>query len=115
MNDWDESEHPRDERGRFTYSDGMGGEHIPTQAEKERLREMGIDNKPQLNRQEYGALRAEVMRKNAAQKGKVKPIDNAFTANYFYVYLTNGDDDFEPIIQLDIEQDHDEIEYYLTK
>ena len=38
---FDESKHPRDEMGKFT--DGAGGTHIPTEAELQRLREMGVD------------------------------------------------------------------------
>ncbi len=63
-----------------------------------------------LSREEYGALRAEVMRKNVAQKGNVKPTNFAYTANYFYVYDTIGDDSFTPLIQLDIEKDGDLID-----
>ena len=113
MNEWDESKHPRDKIGRF--ADGAGGEHIPTQAEKERLHEIGIDDKPQLSRQEYAVLRAEVMRKNAAQRGKVKPTNFAFTADYFYIYSTTGDDSFMVIVQLDIETKQDKIEEILRR
>lgn len=112
---WDENKHPRDEIGRFTYSDGSGGEHIPTDAEKERLRELGLDNKPQLSKQEWAILRAEVMRKNAAQKGKAKPVNCAFTANYFYVYKTNGYDDFIVLKSFDIERDGDFIDEFLME
>lgn len=59
---------------------------------------------PSLSKQEYATLRAEVLRKNVAQKGKVKPIGQAFTANYFYIYLTKGDDDFTVVEQFDIEE-----------
>lgn len=62
-----------------------------------------------LSKQEYGALRAEVMRKNVAQRGKVKPINFAFTANNFYVYTTKGDDDYKPIAKFDIELEREEI------
>lgn len=40
---FDESKHPRDDDGKFTYSDGAGGTHAPTEAERERLREMGVN------------------------------------------------------------------------
>ncbi len=56
-----------------------------------------------LSRQEYAILRAEVVRKNAAQRGKVKPVNHAFTANYFYVYSTRGGDGFTVMKQYDIE------------
>lgn len=70
---------------------------------------------PQLSKQEYAALRAEVMRKNAAQKGKVKPINHAFTANWFYVYSTTGDDSFTVLRQYDIERDREAIEMFLKE
>ena len=38
-----------------------------------------FDIKINLSKQEYGVLRQEVMRKNSAQKGKVKPNNFAFT------------------------------------
>lgn len=102
---FDESKHPRDEIGRFVEktSDGIGGEHIATPAEEKRMRETGI--KLQLDRREYAILRAEVIRKNAAQKGKVKSTNFAFTTDYFYVYTTDGYDGFSPFVQLDIEKD----------
>lgn len=39
-----EEEHPRDEIGRFVEktSDGLGGEHVATEAEQKRLEELGI-------------------------------------------------------------------------
>ena len=55
------------------------------------------------------------MRKNAAQKGKVQPVNFAYTSNYFYVYETTGDDDFEIIGQLDIENEKDIIDKYLKR
>ncbi len=39
---FDESKHPRDNDGKFTSSDGAGGTHEATEAEKQRLRERGI-------------------------------------------------------------------------
>ncbi len=39
---FDESKHPRDDDGKFTSSDGAGGTHEATEAEKQRLRERGI-------------------------------------------------------------------------
>lgn len=43
MNNFDESKHKRDHIGRFAKSsDGAGGSHEATEAEKRRMREMGI-------------------------------------------------------------------------
>lgn len=39
---FDESKHPRDNDGKFTSSDGAGGTHEATEAERRRLHEMGI-------------------------------------------------------------------------
>lgn len=78
------------------------------------INNLPVGHKISLSKQEYGVLRQEVMRKNSAQKGKVKPNNFAFTSNYFYVYSTIGDDDFKPIVQLDIEKDRREINYWLT-
>lgn len=100
------------EGGRFTSHDGAGGTHIATPAEEKRLRETGIN--PQLDRQEYAILRAEVIRKNAVQKDKVKPTNFAFTADYFYVYTTDGYDGFSPFVKLDIEVDGEKIDEYLS-
>ena len=88
-------------------SDGMGGEHEETPAEKKRLKELGVGDSAQISKQEYAVLRSEVMRKNAAQKGKVQPVNFAYTSNYFYIYETEGDDEFEIIGQLDIERNSD--------
>ena len=96
-------------------SDGMGGEHEETPAEKKRLKELGVGDSAQISKQEYAVLRSEVMRKNAAQKGKVQPVNFAYTSNYFYVYETTGDDDFEIIGQLDIENEKDIIDKYLKR
>lgn len=96
-------------------SDGMGGEHEETPAEKKRLKEMGVGDSAHISKQEYAVLRAEVMRKNAAQKGKVQPVNFAYTSNYFYIYETKGDDDFEIIGQLDIENDKEKIDKYLKR
>ncbi len=106
------------EGGRFTKtSDGFGGTHEATKAEKKRLSELGIGKNSQfqkieLSKQEYAVLRKEVMRKNSAQKGKIKPINFGYTANYFYVYSTNGGDSFTPFVQLEVEEDRDTINYY---
>lgn len=39
---FDENKHPRDRDGKFTSSDGNGGTHEATEAEKRRLNEKGI-------------------------------------------------------------------------
>ena len=115
---FDESKHKRVPRGsaeggRFTKtSDGAGGEHEATPAEKKRLKELGINGNVNMSKQEYAVLRKEVMRKNSAQRGKVKPINFAYTSNNFYVYSTSGYDSFEPLIQLDIEENREIITYY---
>lgn len=69
-------------------------------------------HKINLSKQEYGILRQEVMRKNVAQKGKVKPTNFAYTGDYFYVYKTSGYDNFVPLVQLDIEEEAETIDYY---
>lgn len=71
--------------------------------------------KIQLSKQEYAVLRAEVMRKNSAEKGKVKPTNFAFTSNYFYVYSTTGGDNFVPLKQFDIEKNREKINYWLER
>ena len=63
-----------------------------------------------LTKQEYATLRAEVIKKNAAQKGKVKPVGQAFTRDYFYTYTTKGDDDFTVTMQIRIEGNEDVID-----
>ena len=68
-----------------------------------------------LSTEEYSALRKEVMRKNAEQKGRVKPLNAAFTANCFYVYSTTGDDDFKVLERYDIELEHEAINKVLTR
>lgn len=45
---FDETKHPRDDAGKFTYSDGNGGEHIPTVAENKRLEEIGVTDKKRI-------------------------------------------------------------------
>lgn len=77
---FDESKHPCACDGKFT--DGAGGTHKATPAEEKRLKELGIGHKSiGLSKQEYAVLRKEVMRKNAEQKGKVKPTNFAYTSN----------------------------------
>lgn len=72
-------------------------------------------NAPILSKQEYAVLRKEVMRKNAEQKGSVKPTNYAYTSNYFYVYSTSGDDHFTPLVQFDIEENREIINEILSK
>ena len=68
-----------------------------------------------LSAEEYNALRKEVMRKNAEQKGRVRLTNYAFTANCFYVYSTTGDDDFKVLERYDIEFDRESINKRLTR
>ena len=108
----DESEHPRgqpDNKGQFVKKGGRKSE------EAEKI--YGSDTQPNfsLSKREYAVLRKEVMRKNVAQKGKVKQINGAFTSNNFYVYSTHGGDSFVPLKQFDIEKDRDKINYWLKR
>lgn len=41
---FDESKHPRDGDGKFSSSDGNGGTHEATEAEKRRMKELGISD-----------------------------------------------------------------------
>ena len=45
---FDETKHPRDDVGKFTYSDGNGGWHIPTEAENKRFEEIGVTDKKRI-------------------------------------------------------------------
>ena len=65
--------------------------------------------------QEYAVLRREVMRKNASQKGAIKPINCAYTSNHFYVYSTSGGDNFKLLKQFDIEKEREKINECLTR
>lgn len=114
-----EEDHPRDGDGKFSEKGGGPAGEKLAEAIKQYSDDPARDlaaaglpggEKPKLSKQEYATLRAEVMRKNAAQKGKVKPVGQAFTANYFYIYSTKGDDDFTVMKQYDIEQDREKIE-----
>lgn len=51
---FDESKHPRDGIGRFTTSDGMGGTHEATEAERERLKAYGVQDKISLPDEQLG-------------------------------------------------------------
>lgn len=108
--EWDESKHPRDRSGKFT--DGSDYKY-PQYLARINSHEGREKNRIELSPQEYGALRAEVMRKNIAQRGKVKPTNYAFTANYFYLYSTTGYDDFKPLIRLSVEEDYNEINNWI--
>ncbi len=55
-----------------------------------------------ISRQEYAILRKEVVRENAFNKGEIRPVDYAFTANNFYVYENYGDDSYKAIEKLKI-------------
>jgi len=111
---FDESKHPRDENGRFTDGSGTGKTYRQNTSYAEILADGRKKNKIKLSKQEYGALRKEVMRKNVARQGKAKYINCAYTANYFYIYKTNGGDSFVPLLQFDIERDRDEINDWLN-
>lgn len=106
-----EEEHPRgqpDNKGQFVAKSDRRGYDS-----RDDLNNLPVGQKIRLSKREYGVLRQEVMRKNSAQKGKVKPTNFAYTSNYFYVYSTSGDDDFSPIVQLNIEKDREEINQHL--
>lgn len=112
-----EEDHPRDKAGQFAEKDG-GEEGKLAEAIKQYSDDPAHDlaaaglprgEKPKLSKQEYATLRAEVMRKNATQRGKIKPVNHAFTADHFYVYSTKGDDDFTVMMQCDIERDREKI------
>ena len=60
---------------------------------------------------EYEVLRQAVMRNNSLY-GKNKPIETAFTANYFYIYNNYGDDNFSVVEVFPIEGNEDLIEFY---
>ena len=106
--------------GRFVSQSGEGKAHsdldkaMSALDEVERPRRVA-NSEVVLSKQEYATLRAEVMRKNAAQKGKVKPVGQAFTRDYFYIYTTKGDDDFTVLEQFDIETQGYLIEEYLQE
>lgn len=113
---WKEDDHPRgqpENKGQFVEKREKDKRGYNSQSDLNNLPSVWQGVK--LNKQEYGVLRQEVMRKNSAQKGKVKPTNFAYTSNYFYVYSTTDGDSFEPIVQLDIEKDRDEINYLLTE
>ncbi len=110
---WKDEDHPRgqpDNKGQFIAKSDRRGYNS-----RNDLNYLPVGHKINLSKQEYGVLRQEVMRKNSAQKGKVKPNNFAFTSNYFYVYKTSGNDDFIVMKQYDIEKDRDKINYLLTE
>lgn len=111
-----EEEHPRDKDGKFTDGKSSKSEKV---AEAERIYNSELPYVPadgiKLTKQEYAILRKEVMRKNSEQKGKVKSINSAFTANTFYIYSTKGDDDFTLLKKFDIEKDRYKINAWLLK
>ncbi len=71
---FDESKHPRDEMGRFT--DGAGGTHIPTGAELQRLREMGVDE--QKGQMQKDRAREEQQEKMTPEEKRNKTKDEFF-------------------------------------
>ncbi len=50
---FDESKHPRDNNGKFTSSDGAGGTHEATEAEKQNLKARGIADKKGKSKDEF--------------------------------------------------------------
>lgn len=50
---FDESKHPRDNDGKFTSSDGAGGTHEATEAEKQNLKARGIADKKGKSKDEF--------------------------------------------------------------
>lgn len=76
---FDETKHPRDDAGKFTYSDGKGGEHIPTEAEQKRMEELGhsdgsIDDISALLGQEFTGVKGQdaINKLLQERKGHVK-------------------------------------------
>lgn len=112
---WNEKDHPRgqpDNKGQFAEKSQTDRRGYNSQSDLNNLvKKKGLV----LSKQEYGVLRQEVMRKNSAQKGKVKSTNFAYTSNYFYVYNTKGNDDFNPIVQFDIEKDRELINDWLEQ
>ena len=70
-------------------------------------------DKVKISRQEYAILRQAVIQKNVSQKGKVKPVNYAYTAENFYVYETRGYDNFSVLKQIEIEGNEELINIYL--
>lgn len=111
---FEESKHPRDSDGKFT--EGSRNDRNDKIDEAERIYNSDLPSSPPkiiLSKREYAVLRQEVMRKNAEQKGKLRPTNYAFTANNFYIYKTSGGDDFVPLARLDIENDRKKIDKYM--
>ena len=110
--EWDESKHPRDRSGKFT--DGTADYKYPQYLARMNGHEGREKNGIELSPQEYGALRAEVMRKNIAQSGKVKPTNFAFTSNYFYMFrYTKSQERIVCTLRIPIEGNEEEIEYLM--
>ncbi len=109
-----EEDHPRgqpDNKGQFVRSGDSDRKGYDSRSD---INNLPAKRKITLSKQEYGVLRKEVMRKNAAQKGKIKPENFAYTSNYFYIYSTNGEDSFIALKQYDIEKDRDLINDWLA-
>ncbi len=110
---WNEEDHPRgqpDNAGQFAEETNASKRGYDSRND---LNNLPKGNVSELSKKEYAVLRQEVMRKNSAQKGKVKPNNFAFTSNNFYVYKTSGNDSFVVIKQYDIEKDRDKINDWL--
>lgn len=111
---WKEDDHPRgqpENKGQFVEKHEKDKRGYNSQSDLNNLPSVWQGVK--LSKQEYGVLRQEVMRKNSAQKGKVKPNNFAFTSNNFYIYQTSGNDNFVIMKQYDIEKDRDKINEWL--
>ena len=89
---FDESKHPRDEMGKFT--DGAGGTHIPTEAELQRLREMGVDE--QKEQMQKDRTREEQQEKMAPAEKRNKTKEEFFGEEFKDV---KGSDAIEKLLK----------------
>ena len=117
---WNEEEHPRgqpENAGQFVEKGEQSGRDTGKGKSWRQGTKYGeilsSDKYIDLSPQEYAVLRAEVMRKNAVQKGKIKPTNFAYTANNFYIYSTSGGEEFAVLQRFDIEKDREKINYWL--
>jgi hypothetical protein len=98
---WNEEDHDRDERGRFT----SGGASEIDSAEKLAKALAEYNGHIYLPANEYGAVCGEVAKKNASLKGKKpKPVDFVSLSNDLYVYINTGVGNFTIVEKLDIEK-----------
>lgn len=73
------------------------------------------DQRIELGKQEYAILRKEVVRKNAGKGSNVQQQNYAFTSNYFYLYDTTGDDNFDVSEKVLIEGNEEYISYVIGR